>query len=312
MSGLTPKQLLAAPGLRTVLRSGDFSAWDTLVAGTLGHHRSRLLPGSPPFESLVRCGAVEEFQVVLLHGRGQVELVREQCGHGVLWLPLRGLMQETINGTEHLAEPGMGLLFRPGDHMRGRTSEAVSGLSILIPGPCLQASASRSPLAERGADERRLIKAGLLLAQAAAWQPRGAGHAAAELVDALQQWDAPPPRDRPRDRITATRRRALVSEACLWMEAHRAERFSVAELGLALGVSVRRLQASFQQELGHPPMGEAKRIRLRQLRRLLLDPSQRQRSVAELMEASGLLACGATAGEYRQWCGESPQRTRRR
>ena len=50
---------------------------------------------------------------------------------------------------------------------------------------------------------------------------------------------------------------------------------------------------------------------LRQLRRLLQDPDHKHRSISELMEASGLLACGITAADYRRWCGESPRRTRR-
>ena len=94
------------------------------------------------------------------------------------------------------------------------------------------------------------------------------------------------------------------------MEAHLAERFSVVELSQALAVSVRTLQYSFQQELGHAPMVEAKRLRLRQLRRFLLDPGQQHHSIAALMDASGLLACGITAADYRRWCGESPKRTR--
>jgi AraC-like DNA-binding protein len=310
LAGLKPPQLLEAPGLRTVLRSNDFGQWDSQVASSLGHHRSRLLPGSAPFEAWIRCGAVEEFQVLLLHGRGQIHLQREQCGHGVLWLPLQGLSQETINGEEHLAEPGMGLVFQPGDAMRGLTSEEVSGISIVVPADQLQAAAPRSPLIQRGRLDRQLISAGLQLAEAAAWRPQGARHAAAALVEALHQWCTPPEPGQRRERIPARRRRSTVANACRWMEAHLAERFSVVELSQALGVSVRTLQYSFQQELGHAPMVEAKRLRLRQLRRFLLDPGQQHHSIAALMDASGLLACGITAADYRRWCGESPKRTR--
>jgi hypothetical protein len=103
-----------------LLCSQDFGEWEELVASSLGHHRSRLLPGSLPFEAQIRAGGVDEFQVLWLQGTGQLELQREQCGHGVLWLPLQGLSHETINGEEQLAEPSMGLLFRPGDVMRVR------------------------------------------------------------------------------------------------------------------------------------------------------------------------------------------------
>jgi transcriptional regulator GlxA family with amidase domain len=89
-----------------------------------------------------------------------------------------------------------------------------------------------------------------------------------------------------------------------------ADRFTVVELSQKLGVSVRALQYAFQEELGHSPMAQAKLMRLRKLRRLLQQDSNRHHHIAWLMECSGLLACGATAADYRRWCGESPKQTR--
>jgi hypothetical protein len=134
---------LGAPGLFTLLSSDDFGEWDAVVAGSLGHHRSRLLPGLGRFDALMRGGSIDEFQVLLIQGRGQAELVREQIGGGVLWLPLQGLTQEVINGVEYLAEPGQALLFQPGDAMQGTTSESMLGLSILIPERYLQGDGPR-------------------------------------------------------------------------------------------------------------------------------------------------------------------------
>lgn len=312
MAALKPLQLLEAPGLRTVLRSGDFDEWDSLVAGNLGHHQSRLLPDSPPFEAHIRRAAVAEFEVLLLHGRGRLELRREQAGQGVLWLPLQGLTREWINGVEQVAEPGMALLFRPGDAMRGITSEAITGLSILIPESYLGGAAPLSPLLDQGPAHRRLIAAGLQLARAAAWQPEGSEHAAAALVEALHQWSDPPDSDQHRERLTASRRRQTVAAACGWMEAHLSRRFSLGELSRALGISARALQYGFQEQLGRTPMAEAKRRRLRRLRHLLQEADHDHRSVAELMQAAGLLACGVTAAEYGRCWGESPRRTRQR
>lgn len=282
------------------------------MASTLGHHRSRLLPGSGPFDALMRCGAVDDFQVLVIQGRGQVELLREQCSQGVLWLPLQGLTHELINGTEYLAEPGMALLFQPGDVMQGCTSEAMCGISILIPERYLQGIAAPSPLLDRGPLQRQLINAALQLSDVAAWQPRGASHSAAGLVEALHQWCNPLQSGEPAERLQCRRRRHTVAQACQWISAHLSERFSVVELSQAMGVSTRTLQYAFQDELGHTPMAEAKRLRLRQLRHLLEQPELQDQSIAALMEASGLLACGATAADYRHWCGESPRQTRQR
>jgi AraC-like DNA-binding protein len=295
-----------------VLHSGDFAAWDNLVASTLGHHRSRLLPGSGPFAARMQAGAVAEFQMLWIQGRGLVELRREQCGHGVLWLPLQGLTHEVINGVEHLAEPGMALLFRPGDAMQGCTSEEMAGISILIPAHHLRGVGAPSPLIDRGPLQRRLIDAAHLLSDAAAHQPRGAIHSAAVLEEALRQWCNPEPTGQTGPWISMRRRRDTVARACQWIDSHHAARFSVTELSQAIGVSVRTLQYAFQTELGCSPMAEAKRLRLRRLRHLLQDPERDHQSIATLMEAAGLLAGGATAADYRRWSGETPRQTRQR
>ena len=246
----------------------------------------------------MRTGAVEELAVLHLQGQGQVALVREQCGHGGLWLPLQGLSHERINGEEHLAEPGTALLFHPGDQMQGLTSEGTCGVSILLPPSSLPVRAAR-----------QLIDAAWQLVDCASQAHQGARFAAAALVDALQQWEEAPAAMDGGAGLSPDRRRRTVADACLWMAEHLTERFSVVELSRATHVSVRTLQYSFQQELGSTPMAQAKRLRLR---RLLQDPDLAAHTVTELMEQAGLLACGVTSADYRQWCGESPRRTRQR
>ena len=126
------RQLLAA-GLATVLDTDDFGCWEAALATTLGHHRSDLLGPSEPFAARFRLGQLGSFGILHLTGRGRVRLLREQRQGSVLWLPLRGMGQERINGGDWLAEPGTGLLVHPGDSLLGDTSEELEGLSILIP-----------------------------------------------------------------------------------------------------------------------------------------------------------------------------------
>jgi len=310
---LSPRRPLPwteGPGLKPLLHSQDFGQWEAALSNTLGHHRSRLHPGSQPFEAQIRSGSVDEFQVLWLQGTGLLELQREQFGNAVLWLSLKGLMQETINGQVYVAEPDSALLFRPGDVMEGRSTDEVSGVSIVIPARYLLGRGPVSPLFRRGVVHQQLIKAAWKLVEAAALEPMGASFAAEGLVDALQQACHPTGSPQQSERVTATRRRLLVGEACAWMGDRLGVRFSVVELSAALNVSVRTMQTSFQAELGCSPLAELKRIRLHQLRQLLLNSELHQCSVAELMKQAGLLACGVTAADYRRWCGEPPQRTR--
>ncbi|MFM9047024.1 MAG: helix-turn-helix domain-containing protein [Cyanobium sp.] len=296
-----------------MLHTDDFGCWDAALATTLGHHRSVLLDARQPFEAHFRMGWLGPYGVMHLRGRGRLRLLREQCGHSVLWLPLRGLGEERINGSPWLAEPGNGLLFQPGDGMQGDTSEEIEGVSILIPGVLdPRPQHSGSPLLAEGPLVQRVLSCARQLATAAAQRPAGAEHAIDQFNDALGAWRDGQVEPPPRERITARRRREQVQQAREWMAARLSQRFTVAELGCALAVSPRQLQLSFLQELGRTPMAEAKRLRLQRLRRLLLDPGQDQRSIAELMAACSLIASGVTSADYRRWCGESPRRTRQR
>lgn len=311
-------QQLQGDGLATTLQTDDFGCWEAAVASTLGHHRSDLLLAADPFAACFRLGRLGGYGVLHLKGRGRLRLSREQCRHSVLWLPLRGMTKERINGRAWLAEPGQGLLFQPGDAMVGETSDELEGLSILIPAALLEPPESPvsplpvSPLLDAGPLQQAILASARQLALAAAGQPAGAVHAADQLSEALRLWMDWQQQPTRRERITARRRRETVQQAREWMEARLEQRFGVEELSSALQVSTRQLQYSFLQELGRSPMAEAKRLRLQRLRGLLLDNDQAQRSIAELMEASGLIASGVTSADYRHWCGESPRRTRLR
>ncbi|MFM8260200.1 MAG: helix-turn-helix domain-containing protein [Vulcanococcus sp.] len=306
------KLQLRGPGLSTLLDTQDFGCWDSAIAQTLGHHHSRLHGKASGFQAQLRWGELGQLQILHIRGEGAVELIREQCEHAVLWLPLKGISEETINGATWLAEPETALLFKPGDAMHGFTSPSLEGISLLIPPEHLpHAAAKADPLIASGPAQQALVQAARNVAVAAVTQPPGAACAAADFTSALQLWGEACRPDRPRERITAVRRRQSVAQARDWIEAHLHEPFSIGELADALELSIRQLQYNLQAELGRTPMAEVRRLRLHQLRRLLQCPEHRQRSIARLMEASGLLASGATAAAYRDWFGEKPSATRR-
>ncbi|MFI0401673.1 MAG: helix-turn-helix domain-containing protein [Cyanobium sp.] len=309
----SPQNPLQGAGLVTVLDTKDFGCWEASVAKTLGHHSSELLSPSQPFKAHFRMGSVGPFSVLHLQGCGRLRLNREQREQSVLWLPLRGITEERINGQSLLAEPGTGLLFHPGDAMEGETSETIEGLSILIP-PSLhrRPSGPDSPLLAAGQLHQRILANARALAVAAALQLAGAEFAADQLMEVLREWTDRQEQPFRTERLTARRRRDTVESARQWMADRLPERFSLEDLSQAVGVSPRQLQYSFQQEQGRSPMAEAKRLRLQRLRSLLLDPSHDQRRVTDQMVAAGLIASGVTSADYRNWCGESPSQRRLR
>lgn len=303
--------LFSGPALTPVLDSHDFDQWRLVIGGALGDHRSTLRSPSGSFRTRVAIGQAGPLQLLHLQGQGQVELQRIQdADKAVLWLPLQGWSQERINGRWQTAEPGEALLLRPGDGLEGITSLRLEGLSIVLPPDQLQSSLPARIGA--GPHNRALVKAALGFAEAVAIGLAGAEHAALELLDALQGWELQTAllQGQPRERITAVRRRAYVELASQWMGVHLEEAIDIRRIARAIGVSTRTLQYAFLDDRGHSPMAELKRLRLRRLRQLLLAPEQRQHSTAELMVRAGLLACGATAADYRRYCGESPRETR--
>ena len=296
-----------------MLNTRDFGCWEAAVETTLGHHHSELLSPTKQFQVHFRVGQVGAFSVLHLKGFGRLRLNREQREQSVLWLPLRGISEERINGQSWLAEPGTGLLFQPGDVMEGETSETLEGLSFLIPpGLHRRPSRSGSPLLAAGPLHQRLLASARALAVAAALQLAGAEHTADQLTEALREWTDRQEQPLRRERITARRRRDTVESARQWMAARLPEHFSLNDLCQAVGVSPRQLQYSFLEEQGRSPMADAKRLRLQRLRSLLLDPSQDQRRVTELMVAAGLVASGVTSADYRNWWGENPSQSRLR
>jgi AraC-like DNA-binding protein len=301
-----------ASGLSQVLATKDFGEWETTTARTLGHHRSRLLEPQTCFQARYRLGRADALGVLHIQGSGRLELQRTKTQGGVLWLPLYGFSQERINGNLLLAEPGMALLLRPGDELVGVSSHELEGVSVLLPEALVPGTGAS--LLHRGLRAREVIVQAMALAEATALGQLGLVHGALALVEALRSWqqEQGEPEAGGRERPSAARGRALVNEAILWMVAHLGEPFTVKELARSLSISVRALQYAFQQELGHPPLAEARRLRLRMLRRRLLEPDDLHLSIGMLMADYGLLGGGSTARDYRRFCGELPRQTRHR
>jgi AraC-like DNA-binding protein len=314
-------------GFEEVFHTADFGAFEAGLSGQLGSHRSHLREGCDGFHASCRSARVGPLQLLLLRGRGELELDRTQLGCGVLWIPLRGRSEERINGRLVQVEPGQALLFRQGDHLLGVTDKEVAGLSVLLPEPLLGEAGSaeeaacsprrhtlQSILDPRKPADGGLIQATRRLAKAVARRDPTSAIAAADVLDQLA--DILPRlaggfRGRGACSLAARKRWELLVEASRWMEAHLQEGFRAADLAAALQTPVRTLQWSFAQELGRSPLAHARLLRLHALRRRLQEARCRKEpvAIASQMAACGLPACGDTARAYWALFGELPRQT---
>lgn len=305
------KPVFSSKGLTQVLETEDFDAWSSVVGAQLGEHRSHLQTPASSFVCRIRHGNGAGLPLLHLHGSSKIALHRVQGPtHAVLWLPLHGLSLEDVNGTEHVAQPSMAMLLRPGDVLNGQTSRQIEGISILLPADRVRPGLPT--LLHRGPADRAFIQAANAFAHVTAAPRPGSAHAGAALLDALETWQLAMERKRDGqpEPVKAQRRRQTVADARQWMLEHLDEAFEISAVAKAVAVSIRTLQYAFLQDLGLTPMAEAKRLRLLHLHQLLRDPSLRDASIAELMANSGLLACGSTAAAYCRAFGETPRQTR--
>lgn len=93
-----------------------------------------------------------------------------------------------------------------------------------------------------------------------------------------------------------------------YLEAHARENPSLESLERVAGVSRSKLYASFRRYHGQPPMAYLKRLRLEEVRRLLL-ARREGASVSRIALDWGFEHLGRFASDYRQAFGETPSQT---
>ena len=115
------------------------------------------------------------------------------------------------------------------------------------------------------------------------------------------------------ERIVRSRLEALpwaIRKAMDYIAENAREDIGVADVALAAGLSLRSLQHGFRRCLDSSPQDYLKLVRLRGVRRDLLDAGTR-RSVEDIARAWGFSNRGHFAMQYRKLYGELPSRTRR-
>jgi AraC family transcriptional regulator, ethanolamine operon transcriptional activator len=118
--------------------------------------------------------------------------------------------------------------------------------------------------------------------------------------------------DSARTDLPHPRRRHIVDSAKEFMVARISETVTVADLCIALGVSRRTLQYSFQEVLGINPVRFLRAMRLNGVRRSLKSAGDRAAAVQDVAANWGFWHLGHFVTEYKQMFGELPSETLRR
>ena len=113
-------------------------------------------------------------------------------------------------------------------------------------------------------------------------------------------------------RATSQRRQRLVDMADAYVRSCDDRLVTISELCLALNVSRRSLQASFQEALGISPHSYIRAVSLNRVRSHLKNPESPYRSVQDAAAAFGFWHMSQFALDYRVMFGERPSETLRR
>lgn len=100
----------------------------------------------------------------------------------------------------------------------------------------------------------------------------------------------------------------LLRKAVRYIEGHLTDPISVTDIATAAGVTPRRMQQSFRQELNRTPM-QYVRVRRLHLARYWLAQSNRFSTVSEVCENAGFNHMGRFSADYRNLFGEHPSET---
>lgn len=314
------------PAFKRLFHTSDFSQWEAEILLNIGTHQSHLRSNAEAFQACCHAANVGSLQILHLQGKGELELKRTQLDRGLLWLPLKGVTKERINGRVVQATRGQAIIFRPLDHLHGLTSAEMSGLSVMLPNNFFTkalegndldrfgqaGSQPQALLCQERSGDKAVITLVMQLSRAVAHRDPSSHILASYLLDQLEQnLSAAPSLPRKRQSLGAIRRWQVVQDASQWMSAHLTEPFRIGDVAAALGRPTRTIQQAFADELGRSPLAQAKLLRLHALRQNLQDPEQQSLGIATQMANCGLPASGETAQAYRACFGERPNQTKK-
>ncbi len=290
-------------------------------SGSLLHSRVDLVP----------CGRMSLLK--LRHAFGADVSIDPDCqtldGYYLVVLPTQGQAVFHFDGHRIEVAPNQAFLISPDRRFHFRVSHDFEQVLLRVDRPAIADAWQRLTGQEQAPD---ICFDAVIPLQTAAWQAllpmlqwvarcSGLGHgenisqaallAQTEMLVAttllLHQphsmaahlWPAPPPS------APKTIRRAQA-----YMLDHLGERLPVSMVASHCGLSVRRLQALFQDECGQSPLQWLREQRLQAVRLALLQPDEPEK-ISGIASRFGFTHLGEFSRAYRRAYGETPQQTRR-
>ncbi len=291
-----------------------------VVSGRIAHSRLELVP----------CGRMSLLK--LRHAYGAEVRIDPDCqtldGYYLLVLPTQGRALFHFDGHQIEVSSNQAYLISPGRRFHFRVSDDYEQVLLRLDQPAIAEAWMRLTGQEEAPE---ICFDAVIPLHGAGWQallpmlqwvircarPNPAGNeiptallAQTEMLVATtlllhhphsmaaQLWPAPPPSSP-----------QAIRRAQAYMLENLSERLPVTMVASHCGLSVRRLQALFQDECGRSPLQWLREQRLQAVRRTLSQPDNPDR-VSEIAARFGFTHQGEFSRTYRQAFGETPQQTR--
>lgn len=311
----------------TKLRGTDLCIVESMVSGLIEPRRIRPCAGRSALDIRVSHVAMSFGHLFGVQHGAAVHATSAPIASWQIMVPLRGRLLGHADGAEIVAAPGSALVYAPQDHLNTYWSEGCVALVLSVsadrlgalaratlPGFALDGMPARSLMPLSGGSGRSFANALGVICQESvdADSAFNRGLTAGSLEETLllslllaQQQNAP---------AAATRgacvsRQAYVGRALDYIDAHRADDVTLADLVRAAGVSARTLQYGFMEQFGVGPMTYLKESRMRCIRDALREAPPGSLSVGDAAAQWGFYNGSTFARLYRRMFGELPSET---
>lgn len=119
--------------MNQVFETNNYEEAKEFLAQTIGFHKSELIKPEKSFFSHFSHVNFYRSRILYLEWQGEQKLIRHQPENlYILYLPLRGFIEEEIDGKEYISHSQNAHIFTPEQFLKGRLDDKGKGLSVCI------------------------------------------------------------------------------------------------------------------------------------------------------------------------------------